>query len=132
MTDSVDDLQSIDVTPPPASWPPPPQASWPPAAPAPSEPPSGGGRTAALVVGVVVLMLISGLVAFGVTSTALGSSSFDRAINRTPRTTPDPSGGQAGALPSNDPDTAALATVIVRQQDVKAGITVQLIDNGDR
>jgi hypothetical protein len=132
MTDSDDDLQPIDVAPPPASWPPPPQSSWSPAPPAPSEPPSGGRHTGALVAGLVALMIISGLVAFGVTSTALGSSSFDQAFSGTPRTTPNPSDRQDGTLPSNDPDVDALAKVIVRQQDVKSGNTVQLIDNGER
>jgi hypothetical protein len=132
MSDSDDDLQPIDVAPPPASWPPPPQAPWPPTDPASVEPPSNGRHTGALIAGLVALMIISGLVAFGVTSTALGGSSFDRAINGTPRTTPNPSGSQDGSLPSNDPDVDALAKVIVRQQDVKSGNTVQLIDNGER
>jgi hypothetical protein len=70
-------------------------------------------------------------VAFGVTSTALGSSSFDRAITGTAPTSPNPS-NRDGTLPSNDPDVDALAKVIVRQQDVKSGNTVQLIDNGER
>lgn len=131
MADSGDDeLETIDLTPPPSALPPlhawPPVSTPPPASPTPwlppGPPPDDHSSKRGWIVSVVALMVVAGLLSFAITYNARSDSSNQSAnVGPAPSTLP----GRIGA-------PAALDRISLRQTDVVNGVTVGMITNGDQ